>query len=104
MNFQQKHLPENVRFLNSSPLLTEKTVPRQLLNSHMMPSERLGVLIVSKGRLRFIWEEPHEVLDVIPGYPVIIEAEKLHHLELCGPVEFCVKFYEFHDTAVPVEK
>ena len=97
MNFQQKHLPENIRFLNSSPTLSEKTVPRQLLNSHMMPAERLGVLIVSRGRLRFIWEDTGEIIDVIPGYPVIIEAERLHHLELCGPGSFCVKFYEFHD-------
>ena len=97
MNFQQKHLPEDVRFLNSSPLMTQQMVPRQLLHSHMMPSERLGVLIVSRGRLRFIWDDTHETIDVIPGYPVIIESGRLHHLELCGPVEFSIKFYEFHE-------
>ena len=104
MNFQQKHLPEDVRFLNSSPLLNQQTVPRQLLRSHMMPAERLGVLIVSKGRLRFIWDDTAETIDVIPGYPVIIEAERLHHLELSGPVEFCVKFYEYHKETAAAGK
>ena len=92
----QQHLPEDVRFLNSSPQLTERTIPRQLLNSHMMPAERLGVLIVSKGRIRLIWEDSGEIVEVLPGHPVIIEAERLHHLELCGPVAFSLKFYEFH--------
>ena len=104
MNFQQKRLPEDVRFLNSSPMLTQQTVPRQLLRSHMMPAERLGVLIVSKGRLRFVWDDSKETIDVIPGYPVIIESERLHHLELCGPVEFSIKFYEFHNHSVPAGK
>ena len=104
MNFQQKHLPEDVRFLNSSPVMNQLSVPRQLLRPHMMPSERLGVLIVSKGRLRFIWEDTKETIDVIPGYPVIIESERLHHLELCGPVEFSIKFYEFHEQTTAAGK
>lgn len=94
MNYQNEHLPEGAKFAASSPTLTEKTIPAPILKKHMAPHGKYGFLVVTQGALKFVWEDSGEILDAAPEHPIVIFPERYHHVEISGPVEFRIEFYE----------
>lgn len=65
-----------------------------MLKKHMAPFGKIAVLSVTQGRIQFVWDDSGEVIDVTPDNPVLIDAERYHHLRLTSePVLFRVDFY-----------
>lgn len=94
MAFQDECLPFGVDKVNSTPLLTEKTVPKEILKKHLAPKGKIGLLVVEEGSLQFVWDDsPDEVIDADSEHPVVIWPERYHHVVITDPVLFKVEFY-----------
>ncbi|WP_303720253.1 DUF1971 domain-containing protein [Malonomonas rubra] len=94
MVFQNEILPFGVNKVGSTPMLTEKTVPKGILKKHLAPKGKIGLLVVEEGSLQFVWEDsPDEILDADPEHPIVIWPERLHHVVVNDPVRFQVEFY-----------
>ena len=93
-HFQRAILPENVKFFVSTPVLTDTTVPCQILGKHMTPKGKCGLLVVLKGNLQLVWEDTGVVHDADPEHPVFLYPERYHHVQMDGPSEFRIDFYE----------
>jgi len=94
MVFQNETLPLGVHKVGSTPLLTEKTVPKGILKKHLAPKGKIGLLVVEEGLLQFVWEDsPNEILDADPENPIVIWPERFHHVVINGSVRFQVEFY-----------
>jgi len=94
MTFQDESLPLGVSKVGSTPLLTEKTVPKGILKKHLAPKGKIGLLVVEEGALQFVWEDsPDEIIDADSEHPVVIWPERYHHLVVNDPVSFKVEFY-----------
>lgn len=95
MNFQNESLPESAGKIGATPTMTEETVAPGLLKKHLAPRGRFGYLVVEEGSLQFIWEDdPGNALDADPENPIVIFAERFHHVKITGKVRFRVEFYE----------
>ena len=93
-HFQGVRLPENAKFSVSTPVLTDTTVPRQILGKHMTPKGKCGLLVVLKGNLQLVWEDTGVIHDADPEHPVFLYPERYHHIQMDGPSEFRIDFYE----------
>ena len=97
-HFQKVRLPENAKFSVSTPILTDTTVPCQILGKHMTPKGKCGLLVVLKGNLQLVWEDTGVVHDADPEHPVYLYPERYHHIQMDGPSEFRIDFYEINYT------
>ena len=110
-HYQAAKLPANAKFSASTPVLTDTTVPSQILGKHMAPEGKCGMLVVLKGNLQLVWEDTGVIHDADPEHPVLIYPERYHHVQMDGPAEFRIDFYEIqrsgkHDVSAkcPGEK
>jgi tellurite methyltransferase len=86
-------MPEGLRFVRSSPVWTEQTVPRGLLRAHRLGPGTWGRIVVDAGQLRFIMStEP--ALDTVlgPGSSQAMPPEVDHKVRLLGPVRFTIDY------------
>ncbi|MEP3890851.1 MAG: DUF1971 domain-containing protein [Hellea sp.] len=86
-------LPESVIKYAETPIFTEETVPKKLLNVHDTKAGTWGRLVVLEGAVDYIIPGPplsRQTLDVKTNG--IIEPTIPHNLELTGPVRFKVEF------------
>ena len=97
-HFQTAHLPKNAKFSVSTPILTDTTVPRQILGKHMTPKGKCGMLVVLRGNLQLVWEDTGVIHDADPDHPVLLYPERYHHIQMDGPSEFRIDFYEINYT------
>lgn len=87
-------LPE-LKKINETPVMTEKTVFPDILKAHRLPEGKFGLLKVLSGKVNFIWEEDSDIIYTVDlEHPLVIFPEKLHRVILDGPVELKVEFYE----------
>ena len=94
MVFQDERLPLGVKKVDSTPLFTEKTVPREILNKQLAPKGKIGLLVVDKGALQFVWDDsPDEIIDADSEHPVVIWPDRYHHVVINDSVRFKVEFY-----------
>lgn len=94
MNFQNAEMPAGAVLAGSTPTMTEETIVPGILANHMAPKGKCGQLVVEEGACRFVWEDdPDNPLDCDPGHPVVIFAERFHHVVVTGPVKLRVEFY-----------
>ena len=100
-HFQGGKLPEGAKLTASTPVLTDTTVPYQILEKHMAPKGKCGLLVVLKGNLQIVWEDTGVIHDADPAHPVLIYPERFHHLQMDGPSEFRIDFYEIRYTGKP---
>jgi len=101
MNFQYAELPRGAAFTAATPVFSDRTVPAAICRRHLSPRGKFGRLVVHKGRLRFVWEDTGELLDADPEHPVIIPPGRFHHVEITGPVQFNVEFYQVPGVQEP---
>jgi tellurite resistance-related uncharacterized protein len=89
-----KHLPYAVKHYKNTPEFTQDTVPQALQRGHTTAEQVSGRIVVSEGSLRYVVDqaEPETYL-LGPGEPGMIEPQMLHHVEVIGPVRFCVEFH-----------
>jgi tellurite resistance-related uncharacterized protein len=94
MMFQDESLPLGVDKLGSTPVLTERSVPKEMLKEHLAPKGKIGLLVVEEGSLQFVWDDsPDEIIDADSEHPVVIWPERYHHVEINDSVRFKVEFY-----------
>jgi tellurite methyltransferase len=97
-------LPEGLRFVRSSPIWDEKTIPVGLLSSHRVGRRTWGEIQVHEGRMRF-------VMDSEPVLDVVVETDSTqaippgigHHVEPLGPVRFSIAFFTTEGISDPSE-
>ena len=95
MTYQNEKLPLEQDKIGETPWLNEVTVLKPILNKHMAPKGKVGLVIVRKGSLDYVWEDDLE--NVLTGdveHPIVIEPERYHHVIITGPVEFKIEFYK----------
>jgi tellurite resistance-related uncharacterized protein len=89
-----KNLPEHVKHYKSTPEFNQDNVPVGLQRNHSTAENVWGRIVASEGALRYRIEQPEPGEYMLgPGHPGIIEPRMLHHVEVIGPVRFCVEFY-----------
>lgn len=97
MRFQTLPLPNKENKLGETGWMTEETVLKPILNKHMAPKGKVGLVVVKEGSLGFIWEDtPNDMIKGDKDHPIVIEPERFHHVVITGKVEFRVEFYK-HD-------
>lgn len=95
MKFQNLKLPHHNNKIGETPWLTESTVLKPLLNKHMAPKGKVGLVLVKEGSLEFVWEDDlKNVLTSDKDHPIVIEPERYHHVVITGKVEFKIEFYK----------
>ncbi|MDD3886530.1 MAG: DUF1971 domain-containing protein [Victivallaceae bacterium] len=99
MNYQNAAMPTGAEFSAATPLFNGQTVPEPILNKHLAPRGKTGLLVVESGALQFVWLDTGETLDAAPGHPVVIWPERFHRVKLTGPVTFHIEFYQTGDVA-----
>jgi tellurite resistance-related uncharacterized protein len=104
MNYQNEELPKGAIKVGSTPVMTEETVKPAILQSHLAPKGKIGLLVVEKGHCQYVWEdEEGPALDADPQHPIVIFPERYHHVVITGPVKFKVEFYTIIDTVIEVK-
>lgn len=71
----------------------EQTLPAAIRNAHSTKEGTWGLLRVLEGAVRLVWEDGSGEVLVTPGRPAPIPPQKLHHVELDGPMRMQVEFH-----------
>ena len=96
MRFQNIELPTEATFIGETPFMNEDTVLQGILNKHMAPKGKIGLVVVKEGTLDYVWEDtPNDIITADKDHPIVIESERFHHVIITGPVEFKVEFYKY---------
>lgn len=86
--------------IGETPIMSEKNVFPQILENHMTPINKWGKIVVIEGALQYKWNDNEFIYDIDSENPLIIEPERLHHVILCGPVQFKVEFYKLNNETL----
>ncbi len=87
-------IPAGARLVRTTPEFDEGSVPDGLLQAHQIAAGVWGRLVVREGSLVFAFEDaagPGRHIGA--GAAVVIPPERLHHVEVTGPVRFVVEFH-----------
>lgn len=87
-------LKELFEKVGETPIMNERTVFPQILESHMTPKGKWGRVVVISGSIDYKWHDDEDIYIIDRKNPLIIEPERLHNLILDGAVEFKVEFYK----------
>ncbi len=94
MNFQNAKLPQGAVKVGATPTMDNETVKPGILQNHLAPKGKYGLVVVEEGSLKYIWEdEDGPALDCDPDHPIVIYPERYHHIEMPVPCKFRVEFY-----------
>lgn len=77
----------------STPVFDENTLPQALQKAHSTKAGIWGLLELLSGDLVYVIEENGNSRHMKAGNKQIIEPQKLHHVELVGPVQMQVHFF-----------
>lgn len=89
----QRLMPDAARFVRSTAVFDEHTLPAGLRHAHSTKAGVWGRLVVEEGVLRLWFEPPlDEEVEARPGGSVAIPPQLRHEVRLCGPVRFRVEF------------
>ncbi|MFK5883577.1 MAG: DUF1971 domain-containing protein [Candidatus Izemoplasma sp.] len=95
MRFQDLPLPNKDFKLGETPWLNRDTVLQGILNKHMAPKGKVGLVIVKEGTLDYVWEDNlDDVITSDKDHPIVIEPERFHHVIITGDVVFKIEFYK----------
>ncbi len=100
MRFQNLELPAEAVKIGETPYMNQETVLQGILNKHMAPKGKVGLVVVKSGTLDYVWEDTmDDVITADVDHPIVIESERFHHVIITGDVEFKVEFYA-HDAPI----
>jgi tellurite resistance-related uncharacterized protein len=89
-----KLLPTDVAHYKSTALFDQDTVPAALLRNHTTAARVWARIRILEGTLRYrIDDATAEDLLLSPERPGIVEPQVPHHVEVIGPVRFCIDFH-----------
>lgn len=87
-------LPPDLEHVRTTPTFTEESVPAGLLGAHRVATGVWGRLVVHSGALVFRFEDEADLgHEVSEGESLVIPPDRLHHVEVDGPVTFVVEFH-----------
>ena len=86
--------------VGETPIMSEKNVFPQILDSHMAPKGKWGKIVVLEGTLQYQWNDHETIYYIDSENSLIIEPERLHRVILCGPVQFKVEFYKLNNETL----
>lgn len=87
-------MPEGLRFVRSTPIWTEQSVPQGLLRTHRLGPGTWGRIVVQTGEMQFIMPtEPPIDMVLGPGSRQAIPPEVDHEVRPLGPVCFRIDFF-----------
>jgi tellurite resistance-related uncharacterized protein len=85
-------LPPGVIAARATPTFTVETVPAALRNAHH--TSVWAELVVERGAVLFVEEEPHWQVRVVAGTSQTIVPNRKHHVEPEPDAHFHVQFYD----------
>ena len=92
--FQFEQLPANLKKVGETPVMDEKNIFKEILQSHTSPKGKYGYLVIIEGTADFIWEdEPDKIYTADKCHPIVIFPERKHHVIITGPVKLKIEFY-----------
>jgi tellurite resistance-related uncharacterized protein len=101
MNYQNIDLPQKENKIGETPWLNEVTVLKPILNKHMAPKGKVGLVVVKEGSLDYVWEDDLDnILTCDAAHPIVIEPERYHHVIITGKVLFKIEFYKDVDALI----
>lgn len=77
----------------TTPVFDQDSLPAALRNEHNTKAGVWGLLRVLEGEVRLVFRETGTPVRVTPENPGHIPPQKMHHVELCGPMRMQVEFY-----------
>lgn len=86
-------LPDDVTLVRATDVFNEDTVPAGLLREHRVADGVWGRLVVDAGCLGFRFEDEDRTRHVSAGGSIVIPPQRLHHVDVDGPVQFRVEFH-----------
>ena len=88
-------IPESVVAYKKTPVFSENTVPKGLLQDHRTKKGVWGKINILEGELVYtIHSTPQETLVLTPDNPGVVEPARLHYIKPKGKVSFYVEFYK----------
>ncbi len=84
--------PEGLKEYKRTPVFTQDTIPKGLLNNHSTKAGTWGKIEVHKGKLKY-HPEAHDVITVAAGEAANIPPQMVHHVSADDEVAFHVAFY-----------
>lgn len=88
-------LPGNVRKYAETPVFTEKSIPKKLLDLHHTKPGVWGRIVVLEGQLDYIIPgSPDQLYRLSPEKHGIIRPTELHRVAPVGAVRFKVEFFK----------
>lgn len=88
-----RELPDDVDLVRSTDVFDETTVPAGLRREHRVADGVWGRLVVDDGCLGFRFEDEDRTRHVTAGDAIVIPPQRLHHVDVAGPVRFHVEFH-----------
>ena len=89
-----KELPMTVEYYKSTPVFTQRTVPKGLLKAHQTKQGTWGKIVVLSGQLEYrILEPMFEEILLSSGKYGVVEPTILHEVSPVGEVTFKVEFF-----------
>ena len=87
-------LPEGLRWVRTSAVWDERTVPAALRRAHRVAAGTWGRIVVHSGRLRFAAATTPTIdAELEAGSTQAIPPDMLHEVEPLGAVRFSVEFF-----------
>lgn len=96
--YYKLEFPHKATKIGETPLMNEKNIFPQILESHMTPKGKWGKVVVIEGEIQYKWEDDSQIYTVDTNNPLIIEPERLHKLVISGPVILKVEFYKLDEV------
>lgn len=89
--------PSKATKIGETPLMNEKNIFPQILESHMTPKGKWGKVVVIEGEVHYKWEDDSQIYTIDSENPIIIEPERLHKLIANSPFILKVEFYKLDE-------
>lgn len=87
-------LPDSVTAYKRTPIFSEISIPRGLLNEHRTKAGVWGQIVVVSGELLYRILEPVKQEERLSNAQIgVVAPQQLHQVEALGDVRFYVEFY-----------
>ena len=77
----------------TTPEFDERSLPQALRSSHKVATGVWGNLIVRSGSIDFVFDDDGRRRTLAAGEAQPIPPERVHHLDVIGPVALVIEFY-----------
>ena len=93
----QPQIPSDAEKYAETQLFTDVSVPKRLTSKHNTRAGVWGKICVLAGSLRYIVEGSAQISQTLtPTRHGIIVPEQDHYVQMIGPVEFKIAFFQCH--------